>query len=149
MINVVVTGSALTRTLVSACVIAALISCASPSQKFDDPDAVKLTGAEIRTMLEGNTLTGKDYQAQQAKYADYQIYYPEYGEMRISSADFQDSGKWWVVDDQYCRQWEKGRSGEEKCWTFYQSTDNRVHWVDAEGFKTDDATIENGNSANL
>ena len=39
-----------------------------------------------------------------------------------------DRGKWWIEDDQYCRQWENWSNRDIKCRKFY-IVGNEVLWV--------------------
>ena len=130
-------------------VAVALSACAATGGKFDVSSASALDKTEIRERLEGNTLRGTSYTAENPKYADYVIYYPSYGEMKLVSADFRDSGTWRVDDGRYCRTWKEARQSEEECWSYYEGANGEIYWVDQDGVKTDDSVIEAGNADGL
>lgn len=60
------------------------------------------------------------------------------GKMGTVAASFsrgdgaQDSGKWWVADDQLCQQWTSWMNGKQYCYKLSRRGAT-VHWVRSDG----------------
>ena len=68
--------------------------------------------------------------------------------MRGRGGDQSDYGKWWVTDEQYCRQWSKWGKGQEACKNVYK-VGELVHWFTSDGRMDDLGVIEADNPDNL
>lgn len=119
----------------------ALAACSTVSQSLVAQDFTQLTGSQIRTMLPGNSLKGTDSSGR------YTIYYTSDRSMSIIRNGRNDTGRWRVSGDQYCRQWTRLGKGEERCVTMFRRGDT-VHWV-GENKITDRTVLLSGNPANL
>jgi len=105
--------------------------------------AVPLTGDEIRGLLVGNSIIGKNWDG------PYTVYFPTYGEMRgLRSSHYKDQGTWYVVEDAICGEWENWWGSVERCWGIYLEGDT-ITWLRPDSDAPDVAEIVEGNPAFL
>ena len=123
----------------AACV--AVAGCAAPKPPVAGIGFERLSGAEIRSLLVGNSLDGVD------KDGDYVIYYPNETDMRIEYQGRTDVGVWRIKKNKYCRRWLKFGKGKERCVRMYRKGD-QINWV-RKGKVTDRSVLVAGNPASL
>ena len=103
-----------------------------------------LSGTEIKTLLEGNSVKGMTSGA-----VPLTVYFPEYGEMRgVHSFNYKDRGTWRVTDDAFCGQWENWWGTKERCWQILGQGPS-VSWVRPDGTGADDVEVVKGNPGGL
>jgi hypothetical protein len=130
------------KMVLASCIAAiSLTACATTSQSLVARNFTKLTGSEIRTILPGNSLKGTD------KSGQYTIYYTSQRTMKIIRNGRNDTGRWRIDGDMYCRQWTKLGKGKERCVTMFRRGD-AIQWVRNDEI-TDETVLLSGNPAGL
>lgn len=98
----------------------------------------KLSGAEIQSILSGNSITGKGFT----------LYYDPGGEVRGIEGGSRDTGKWWAEEDKFCVQWNKWVGGKKLCMFIWQKG-NKLHRENTAGTYKDVVKVKEGNVKNL
>ena len=114
---------------------------AGTPQSVTMSDLQVLNGEEVRRVLTGNTLVGYD------QAGPYWMYYPSGGTIwgQASNGDV-DIGRWRVDGDLYCRSWRRWGDQSEQCWQFATDGLNRLIWIDPNGRKFGESTVQSGNT---
>ncbi|MBN2760181.1 MAG: hypothetical protein JXQ79_06755 [Rhodobacteraceae bacterium] len=118
-----------------------LAGCMTTTNGLASRDFQKMTGTEIRQILPGNSLDGKDNDGR------YVIHYTSASTMTIRYRGRVETGVWRVTGDQYCRRWQTFGNGKERCVTMYRKG-NQINWV-RDGKITDRSVLLAGNPAGL
>jgi hypothetical protein len=100
-----------------------------------------IKGVEIRQILSGNTLVGRD------ENGPFWMHFPRYGTVwgQSSSGDV-DIGRWWIAGDRYCRAWRHWRSGSKTCWRFASDGGIQLIWISLDGSVEGESGIQLGNT---
>jgi len=99
-------------------------------------ESTKLTGDELRKAISGKTvylkISGFELPIRYAANGRMT------GKMGTVAASFakgdgaQDSGKWWVAEDQLCQKWTSWMNGKQYCYKLSRRG-STVHWVRNDG----------------
>ena len=100
-----------------------------------------LTGSEIRRLLTGNTVLGRD------TLGPFWMHYPSANTVwGLASNGDVDIGRWWVSGNHYCRTWRRWGGGTEQCWLFASDGSSRLLWIEPDGRSSAESSIEAGNT---
>lgn len=105
------------------CVLLLILSCVTTGEKkLINEGHQALNGDQIMNLLSGNTLKGVE------NGTSWAVYYSPDGTQYGRYGSRTDIGKWWVSDNQYCRQWNTWSDHKIKCQKIYVVGDKLV-WV--------------------
>jgi hypothetical protein len=122
----------------------ALMGCAVGFGSGREPEVGSLrtlTGSEVRTVLAGNTLVGRD------DIGPFWMHYPSHDTVwGLSSNGDVDIGRWWVSGNHYCRSWRHWLDGRKQCWLFASDGSGSLIWIEPSGRSSGESTIQAGNT---
>ena len=120
-----------------------------PSVAAQVKSSPRLTGAEVRSLVFGNTMTGEEPGT-----ARWSMYIAPSGEARISGAllsnsnHFSDAGQITVRNNRFCATWQRIRNGAERC-TAIVRYGNFYVGLDDEGTIVTSFVVRSGDPDNL
>lgn len=89
-----------------------------------------LTGATLAATFSGATLAGVNSYGN-----SYTVSLGAGGALdgvAGANGEYVDSGRWWIKDDLFCRQWTTWLGGTEDCFVAVRDGD-RIHWFHVDG----------------
>jgi hypothetical protein len=105
---------------------------------------LRLTAAEVRVLIAGNTAAGIAANGQ-----PYYAYFRPDGAVEFRQADLSDSGSWRVMPDgRICSTLTRINAGAEQCYSLYRNGTN-VDYHRPDGNRVGTFTVEAGDPQNL
>jgi hypothetical protein len=123
----------------------ALAGCDIPLLRTPEPPlGPQLTGAQIQSLLSGNSLVTPMEQV-----PPLTLYFDESGEMRgIRANNYRDSGRWRIRDDTVCGQWENWMGTMASCWKVFRANE-RITLKSVDDARVVPASLAMGNVGGL
>jgi hypothetical protein len=121
---------------------AALPGCVGDGDSAPNAGLLRtLSGQEVRQLLGGNTLVGRDGAG------PFWMHYPSEDTVwGLASSGDVDIGHWWVSGNHYCRSWRHWSNGREQCWLFATDGSDELLWIEPDGRSSGKSTIQAGNT---
>ncbi|MDF2766095.1 MAG: hypothetical protein K0S81_3089, partial [Rhodospirillales bacterium] len=121
---------------------AALPGCVGDGDSAPNAGPLRsLSGQEVRQLLGGNTLVGRDGAG------PFWMHYPSEDTVwGLASNGDVDIGRWWVSGNHYCRSWRHWSNGQEQCWLFATDGSDELLWIEPDGRSSGKSTIQAGNT---
>ncbi len=111
----------------SAIVFALFLVSPVHAETLESTEGQRLSSEEIATSVSGQKL-----EARTANGRKIGVNFDPDGTMAGRMRENRDRGRWWVENDQFCRQWDTWRSGQENCYVVVKDGETYT-WFETDG----------------